>query len=560
MATNFSDVQLAELLECHPQRGIINLHSERVVLLSAAALGLLRKELITGIGSDPARRILKRFGYADGYQDAVSLRDRLGIRDPLEHVKTGPILHTLEGIVHAQVRVMDYEPSTKRFLSEVDWHNSYEAEQHLHLCGKSDSPVCWTLVGYASGYASACFGHEIFFREEHCVGQGEEHCAIVGKDAVSWGEQASTLRADFDGAPLGEEVDRLRAALQKKQHELARRARVVERREQDLDLLRERVARHAAGKRFIVRSRAMQDVLEQAARVAPHDITVLIAGESGTGKEFVVRMIHEQSSRNRGPLVSINCAALTDTLLESELFGHARGAFTGAVREKPGLFESASEGTLFLDEVGEMSPALQAKLLRALQEGEIRRVGSERTIKVNPRVVAASNRDLRTAVIDGSFREDLYFRLGAFLITVPPLRDRREAIPALVHEFRTRAAKRFRKDVPSVEPEAMTRLVNHRWSGNVRELEHAVERAVVLADTGVIQVEHLPAEISSGLGAIHETTLDLRHHERALIRLALERFPHSRRQAADALCISTVTLWRKINEYGLRNGDASRAS
>jgi transcriptional regulator with PAS, ATPase and Fis domain len=297
----------------------------------------------------------------------------------------------------------------------------------------------------------------------------------------------------------------------------------------------------------------MNSVLEQAARVAPLDMTVLIGGESGTGKEFIVRMIHDQSARSRGPLVSVNCAALTETLLESELFGHVRGAFTGAVREKPGLFETAAQGTLFLDEVGEMSASLQAKLLRALQEGEIRRVGGERTIKVNPRVVAASNRDLRAEVAAGRFREDLYFRIGAFVIVVPPLRDRREAIPALAHEFVHRAASRFGKDVRSVSPQTMARLVAYRWPGNVRELEHAIERAVILADDAVLQPTHLPAEIMSVKDqvTIPGGDLNVHDHERTLIQQAVERFPRSRQKAADALHLSKVTLWRRMKEYGL---------
>ena len=214
------------------------------------------------------------------------------------------------------------------------------------------------------------------------------------------------------------------------------------------------------------------------------------------GKEFIVRLIHDQSPRATGPFVSINCAALTETLLESELFGHVRGAFTGAVRDKAGLFEVAGNGTLFLDEIGEVAPTVQAKLLRALQEREIRRVGAERNIKVNARVVAATNRDLRAAVDAGTFREDLYFRLGAFVITVPPLRERREDIPPLVHDFLGRAAARVKKDVKTVSADAMTALMNYSWPGNVRELEHAIERAVIVARGDQRQGSRPAAEVS----------------------------------------------------------------
>jgi transcriptional regulator with PAS, ATPase and Fis domain len=288
------------------------------------------------------------------------------------------------------------------------------------------------------------------------------------------------------------------------------------------------------------------------ARVAPLDTTVLIYGESGTGKEFIVRMIHDQSPRAAGPFVSINCAALTETLLESELFGHVRGAFTGAVRDKAGLFEVAGNGTLFLDEIGEVAPTVQAKLLRALQEREIRRVGAERTIKVNARVVAATNRDLRAAVEAGTFREDLYFRLGAFVITVPPLRDRREDIPPLVHDFVRRAAARVKKDVENVSPDAMTALMRYDWPGNVRELQHAIERAVIVARGTSIRLRELPPEVAqNSRQRALDDTLDLPALERAAIERALERFRGNRREAADALKISTVTLWRKMKQYGL---------
>jgi transcriptional regulator with PAS, ATPase and Fis domain len=431
------------------------------------------------------------------------------------------------------------------------WHDSYEAQQHVHHFGQSVDPVCWSLVGYTSGYASACLGREVYFRETACLGQGAKRCRVVGRDAAAWSQaERQMFRVDFQGADLREEVERLQVAVRRQAQELARREQVLERRERELNLLRERVARHAEAKRFVARSPAMQEVLELGAQVAPLDTTVLVYGESGTGKEFVVRMIHDQSRRASGPFVSVNCAALTETLLESELFGHVRGAFTGAVRDKPGLFEVASNGTLFLDEIGEVAPSVQAKLLRALQVREIRRVGGERNIKVNPRVIAATNRDLRAAVEGGTFREDLYFRLGAFVIAIPPLRERREDIPLLAHEFVHRAAVRMGKDVRSISADAMTLLVRYHWPGNVRELEHALERAVILARSATVSVRDLPPEISSGRARLRSAdTLDLKANEERLIRQALDRFKGNRKRAAEALNISPVTLWRKMKDY-----------
>jgi DNA-binding NtrC family response regulator len=543
---------LAEFVDFRPDQGIIRLHEQRVVLLSAAAMGLLRKELIDTLGIETARRVFLRFGYADGYHDAVSLRDRSNWPTPLEGLRAGVMLHRLEGIVRAEILELDHEAATGRFHEEVVWHDSYVAEHHVHHYGKSNAPVCWSLAGYASGYASACLGHEIYFRERECLAEGAKRCAVVGKDAESWGAEVESLRADFQGGILGREVERLRDAVHQRLQDVDRRERLVARRERELNLLRERVARHAASKQFIAGSAVMQDVLELAARVAPLDTTVLVYGESGTGKEFIVRMIHDQSPRVGGPFVSINCAALTETLLESELFGHVRGAFTGAVRDKAGLFEVAGNGTLFLDEIGEVAPTVQAKLLRALQEREIRRVGAERTIKVNARVVAATNRDLRAAVEAGTFREDLYFRLGAFVITVPPLRDRREDIPPLVHDFVGRAATRVKKEVTNVSPDAMTALMSYSWPGNVRELEHAIERAVIVARGTSIRLRELPPEVSQkSRPRAPGDSLDLQELERAAIGRALERFRGNRREAADALKISTVTLWRKMKQYGL---------
>jgi DNA-binding NtrC family response regulator len=546
------DLHLAELLDFRPDQGIIRLHEQRVVILSAAAMGLLRKELIDTLGLEAARRVAIRFGFADGYHDAVNLRERSKWTDPLDGVRAGATLQTLEGIVRAEVRRLEHDASTGRFEEEVFWHDSYVAEQHVHHYGKTSEPVCWSLVGYASGFVSACLGKEIYFRETSCIAQGAKYCAAIGRDADSWGPEIESIRSDFQAANLGLEVERLREAVGARLKELDRRERLLERRERELNLLRDRVNRQAAAKHFVARSQAMQDVLELAGRVAPLDTTVLVYGESGTGKEFVVRLIHDQSPRAAAPFVSINCAALTETLLESELFGHVRGAFTGAVRDKAGLFEVAGTGTIFLDEIGEVAPTIQAKLLRALQEREIRRVGGERTVKINARVVAATNRDLRAAVDAGRFREDLYFRLGAFVITVPPLRERREDIPPLVHHFLARAAARMKKDVQAVSADAMSALMNYHWPGNVRELEHAVERAVIVANNPNIRVRDLPPEITQKVRPRSSgDTLDLQEQERVSIERALERFGGNRRQAAEALRISTVTLWRKMKQYGL---------
>ena len=546
------ELHLAELLDFRPDQGVIRLHEQRVVILSAAAMGLMRKELVDTLGADSARRVLLRFGFADGYHDAVNLRARSHWSKPADGLRAGAMLHTLEGIVRADVRRIDYDEDNGRFEEEVWWHDSYEAEQHLHHYGKSAAPVCWSLIGYSSGFVSACLGREVYFRESTCAGQGARHCVAIGRDVNSWGTEADSIRADFQAASVGQEVERLRDAVGRRLKELDRREQLLERRERELNVLRERVNRHAAAKRFVAGSDAMQQVLELAARVAPLETTVLVYGESGTGKEFIVRLMHDQSPRAAAPFVSINCAALTETLLESELFGHVRGAFTGAVRDKAGLFEVAGNGTIFLDEIGEVSPTVQAKLLRALQEREIRRVGGERNINVNARVIAATNRDLRAAVEAGTFREDLYFRLGAFIITVPPLRDRREDIPPLVHHFLIRAAARMKKEVSSVSADAMSAMMQYRWPGNVRELEHAVERAVILANHPSLRLRDLPPEVLSKARAkAGDDTLDLQQQERRSIERALERFGGNRRKAAAALKISTVTLWRKMKQYGL---------
>ena len=305
---------------------------------------------------------------------------------------------------------------------------------------------------------------------------------------------------------------------------------------------------------LVTGSAQMAQVLDLVRRVAPTDATVLIHGESGSGKEVIAKAIHHASQRARGSFVAINCAALPETLLESELFGHVKGAFTGAATNKKGLFEEAHGGTLLLDEIGEMPPSLQAKLLRTLQSGEIRPVGSTQSITIDARVVAATNRDLAQMIRQGGFREDLFYRLNVIPVTLPPLRERREDIPLLAEHFLARFAERQGR-VLRLSPAAMERLLRYPWPGNVRELENAMERSAILAQADTIEPGDLPPHVAAGLALGPAPSLGspqtLAETERILIMQALERSGWNHSRTAESLGIGRTTLWRKLKEYGI---------
>jgi transcriptional regulator with PAS, ATPase and Fis domain len=288
-----------------------------------------------------------------------------------------------------------------------------------------------------------------------------------------------------------------------------------------------------------------------ARRVSRVDSTVLISGESGVGKEGLARLIHDESTRAAGPFVPINCAAVPETLLESELFGHAKGSFTGAAVDRAGLFEAAQGGTLFLDEVGEVPLPMQVKLLRALQEREVRRVGENKSRKVDVRVLAATNRNLSREVQGGRFREDLYYRLRVIDLHVPPLRERREDVLPLARLFVARASERLGRRIAGVTPRAAQQLLRYDWPGNVRELENSIERAVVLADGARIDVGDLPEEVAvalpdpSGPGRVRS----LEEMERDYILAVLKSAGDNKTKAAAQLRIGTATLFRKLKQY-----------
>ena len=304
---------------------------------------------------------------------------------------------------------------------------------------------------------------------------------------------------------------------------------------------------------FIGSSRGMIAVRDLIEKVAPLDTTVLIQGETGTGKELIARLLHRQSVRSGNIFLPFNCGALSEALLESELFGHERGAFTGAVAEKKGLFETASKGTIFLDEINATSPAMQVKLLRVLQEQTIMRVGSVKPISVDVRVIAASNANLTDEVSSGRFRKDLFYRLNVVVVNIPSLRERKDDIPLLSYHFLNKYNRKFGKDVGSFSPEVLEIFLSYQWAGNVRELENVIERAVIMETSSVISAQSLPLEIRKApLDPFsHVGLMTLEEMEKFLIQRTLRFYDGQKNKAAEALGIDVTTLWRKLKKYNL---------
>jgi len=533
-----ADLDIHELLHFSPEGGVITFGGERVLLLDAVALGLLRRELIQMLGVTAARIVLTRFGYAHGWRVAETLRTGFPWDTEDEWRIAGGRLHTLQGLVRAEI-TRPWTGSGATPGAEGIWHDSYEAEQHLLHLGQSDEPVCWTLTGFATGYMSCVYGKEIIAIEDRCRGKGDAVCRAIVRSKEDWGPELATHLPFYQKeACLDAALTQLTDTLKKKERQLhSRRAT----RQLDPAL--------PAG--LIGSSPAMQRTLDLARRVALVDSTVLITGESGAGKERIARFIHDESARTAGPFLAINCAAVPETLLESELFGHVRGSFTGASQDRAGLFEAANGGTLLLDEIGDVPAAMQVKLLRVLQEREVRRVGENRSRAINVRVLAATNRDLLADVHAARFRQDLYYRLRVVEIVVPPLRERRDDLLPLARQLLGASAKRFGKKVPALTPEAANLLLRYAWPGNVRELENALERAVALARSDRIGVDDLPPEIGTAIPVVGLTGDEVRplaEVERDYIAAALRASGGNRAKAAERLGIGVATLYRKLKQ------------
>ncbi|GFE59892.1 sigma-54-dependent Fis family transcriptional regulator [Geobacter sp. AOG2] len=532
-------MDLRELLSFNPEGGVMKLLGERALLMNAFAQGLLRKELIDTLGTFAARNILTRYGYANGWRTAMNIQQNMPEVWKDSKGYAGSKLHALTGQlgVHHNIRT-DGEGDEP--LISSNWGDCYEAEQHLLHIGRSDEAVCWTETAFASGYSSYAEGREVIFIEDQCRGKGDPICHVTARYKEKWGPEIEPHLVYYRMESFPTLLKDLSAKLNCTEKKLKNR-------QSQLAFLEGAEAPPL----IMARSQSMRRIVDIAWRVAKVDSSILITGDSGVGKELMARFIHDQSSRTCGPFLAVNCGALTETLLESELFGHAKGSFTGADRERAGLFEAASGGTLFLDEIGEVSPGMQVKLLRALQEHEVRRVGENKSRPTNVRVVAATNRNLTEEIASGRFRQDLYYRLRVIELHVPPLRERNEDILPLARFFLHKITHAMGRTIIGFTPDAADQLLHYSWPGNVRELQNTVEYAVAMCQESHVDVCDLPCELRamSLQPTVSGCIRPLDEVERDYILGVLNALGDNKAQAAAELNIGLATLYRKLKEY-----------
>ncbi len=546
--------EFASLFTVDPGKGAIHLFGERMAIFNTEALGLCRKELIETLGPEKSRHVLTRIGFVFGLHDYEVLKRVLPQAEVLSLAGMTKRLLSLQGMAG-----MDDMVATGSLTDDggqqmiIEWQNSIEAELQLAQLGPSEEPSCSMMTGYACGYASALLDRRVLFIETECMSQGAARCRVVGRLDEGWGDEANLVRShlhpiDLEAIlrDLAETVEAQQATLRRSEAELTR--------------LRLSARPSFSFSHIIGESHAMRQALSVAERAARFDTTVLVQGASGTGKEMLARGIHRASGRKDGPFIGVNCGALTETLLESELFGYKRGAFTGAEKDSEGLFRAASRGTILLDEISEISPALQVNLLRVLQEREVRPVGSATPVPVDVRVIAATNRDLKERVLKGLFRDDLFYRLNVISLRLPSLRERENDVLLLADHFLTAFSKKHGRDVQGFTAGARRALLSARWPGNVRQLQNAIERAVILGDGPVVDVVHLPGDLISSavddspVGYLSEAAFGIRSAEEPEAReilAVLARCGGSRTRAAAALGVARSTLWRRMKRLDL---------
>jgi two-component system response regulator HydG len=536
-----SDLQRLELIGIDEKTGFPLFGDSRFIVFGMAALARMQNDLIHILGWEKASVIYTRYGYEYGMGTAVRTAELYNFDAPEELLRAGCVLQTMMGLATVTIKEIKIDKEKKQLRFSGSWTDGFEATLWLSQFEPGGHPVCCVVSGMLSGYASAVMGVEVLVRETSCQAEGKACCTFEGRTLPEWGLDPEEVRRILAVDHIDEELSRLKQELSQAREDLARQ-------NTEIKMLKTLTHRTEPDQGIVCRSDAMSRLLITAEKVAATRSTVLIQGESGTGKEVLARFIHRCSGGMRKPFLAVNCAALPPNLLESELFGHVKGAFTGANADKRGLFVEAGEGTLFLDEIGEIPLEMQAKILRALQEREVRQVGGLKEIPVQARIIAATNRDLREMVADGRFREDLYYRLAVFPLFVPPLRERREDILLLARNF----LARIQPDHPGFAPKAVRQMEAYPWPGNVRELENWIEYAVVMSGGQRISPEHfpLPATNSSRdpLAALATDLPTMEELERRYTKLALEHSRGNRTEAARLLGIGVSTLWRHLKE------------
>lgn len=449
---------LKAMIKFDNETGIIWLGQQRMLLLHTSAFGVLRSELINSFGNKYAKSLLMKMGYEAGHADATLSQSIRSGESAMDLFMSGPQLHSLEGMV--SVKPVEINLDSASFYGEFIWENSFEASEHVRLYGIVKESVCWQLLGYADGFTSKLFEQPIHYKEVECVGRGDKHCRIIGKPLADWNE---------------DEQQEMAYSLQS----LASKLKHLEEEVSDLRIEKQT---SVSSQNIIADSSSIREIINLLNKAADTNVTVLMLGETGVGKEVFSQYLHKIGARKNNKFIAVNCASIPKDLVESELFGVDKGAFTGADKARKGRFERANGGTLFLDELGELNVESQAKLLRVIQTGELERVGGTEVIPVDVRIIAATNSNLLEAVQSGDFRADLYYRLNVFPISIPPLRERLADIPGLVKKFIQKFNEKHGKSVTSITDNTLHRFNLYSWPGNIRELENIIERGVILTD------------------------------------------------------------------------------
>lgn len=491
----FPDMQdLAEHLYFNPEQGMIWLGDKRMLLLHAESFGALRQELLETLGVDQTRGLLTRIGYLSGTRSAeLAIKTRQS-GSQLDILAAGAQIHSLCGILEIEPVRIEVDPHKGYLYGEFTWKRSIESDLHLATHGQSHDPVCWMASSYSSAFLTRLMGKRILVRETECVARGDAVCRAVARPMEDWEDAQDDLQY-FQPRRSGQSrPSPARNEFAGMQPGKAPFGLIFEPRDSvELD-------------RPVGSSAAYHAVLHKILRVASTNATVLLLGESGVGKTMFAHEVHANSRRADAPFIEINCAAIPDTLIESELFGVQRGAYTGATEARPGRFEIADGGTIFLDEIGTLSMTAQGKLLRVLQSGELERLGGTKTLKIDVRVIAATNEDLAEAVKQGRFRSDLFYRLNVFPVTIAPLRERKDDLPLLLERFVNHLCQRHGRQLVGITPRALQYILDYSWPGNIREFENVIERAVILANDGdAIDLRHLSGLESTQIEQQHGT-------------------------------------------------------